>query len=97
MKKIKRKYSLNQNILKISQRQIIQRYVLEPMKKIQHTNISCKGSRKLTEKEIEKEVFLLDKFREELLNDRTRADAFFQIVGIYDSEGKLKKEFGGEG
>lgn len=50
----------------------------------------------MTEKEIEKEVFLLDKFREELLNDITRADAFFQIVGIYDSEGKLTKEFGGE-
>ena len=66
------------------------------MKKIQHTNTSCKGSRNLTEKEIEKEVFLLDKFREELLNDITRADAFFQSVGIYDSEGKLTKEFGGE-
>ena len=50
----------------------------------------------MTEEEIEKEVFLLDKFREELLNDRTRADAFFQIVGIYDSEEKLTKEFGGE-
>ena len=46
--------------------------------------------KKLTEEEIEKEVFLLDKFREELLNDRTRADAFFQIVGIYDSEEKAK-------
>ena len=67
------------------------------MKKIQHTNISCKGLEKLTEEEINKEVFLLDKFREELLNDRTRADAFFQSVGIYDSEGKLTKEFGGEG
>ena len=51
----------------------------------------------MTEEEIEKEVFLLDKFREELLNDRIRADAFFQSVGIYDSEGNLTKEFGGEG
>ena len=66
------------------------------MKKIQHTNILCKVLKKLTEEEIKKEVFLLDKFREELLNDRTRADAFFQNVGIYDAEGKLTKEFGGE-
>lgn len=66
------------------------------MKKKKHTNILCKVLEKLTEEEIEKEVFLLDKFREELLNDRTRADAFFQNVGIYDSEGKLTKEFGGE-
>ena len=70
---------------------IIQGYVLELMKKKKHTNILCKVLKKLTEEEIEKEVFLLDKFREELLNDRTRADAFFQSVGIYNSEGKLKK------
>ncbi|HPJ87243.1 MAG TPA: hypothetical protein PLU55_03965 [Candidatus Pacearchaeota archaeon] len=50
----------------------------------------------MTEEEIEKEVFLLDKFREKLLNDKTRADAFFQRIGIYNSEGKLTKEFGGE-
>ena len=75
---------------------IIQGYVLELMKKKKHTNILCKVLKKLTEEEIEKEVFLLDKFREELLNDRTRADAFFQSVGIYNSEGKLTKEFGGD-
>ena len=66
------------------------------MRKKKHTNSLCKGSKKLTEEEIKKEIFLLDKFREELLNDRTRADAFFQEIGIYNSEGKLTKEFGGE-
>lgn len=51
----------------------------------------------MTEKEIEKEVFLLDKFAKELLSDRERALEFFVRVGIYDKEGKLAKEYGGEG
>lgn len=50
----------------------------------------------MTEEEIKKEIFLLDKFREDLLNDEIKADAFFQEIGIYDSEGKLTKEFGGD-
>ena len=67
------------------------------MRKKNHTNILCEVLEKLTEEEIKKEIFLLDKFREDLLNDEIKADVFFQEIGIYSSEGKLTKEFGGEG
>ena len=66
------------------------------MRKKNHTNILCEVLEKLTEEEIKKEIFLLDKFREDLLNDEIKADVFFQEIGIYNSEGKLTKEFGGK-
>jgi hypothetical protein len=51
----------------------------------------------MTYSEIEKEAEALNKYGSELLKDPKRADDFFRNVGIYTADGKLTKEYGGEG
>ncbi|HPJ15305.1 MAG TPA: hypothetical protein PLE16_14895 [Spirochaetota bacterium] len=50
----------------------------------------------MTYSEIERETEALNRYASELLKDSKRANDFFVRVGIYNTDGKLTKEYGGE-
>ena len=56
----------------------------------------CKRRTLMTYSEIERETEALNRYASELLKDSKRANDFFVRVGIYNTDGKLTKEYGGE-